>query len=581
MVRVLPDLAGLNRAFDYAVPGEMAARVAVGTMVRIILAGRRVNGWVVEDGVEPPPGVELLAVLAVRGTGPAPEVVELARWAAWRWAGRPAQLLATASPPTRVGDLPPPAPAGRPEGRAPAASPYPVSEALSGGPAVLRLPPAAPRWPVVREAARRGAGGSVLVLVPSVDFAGRVAAQLRAEGFPAALLPRQWAEAAAGGRVVVGARAGAWGPAPDLRAVVVLDGHDEVYKEERAPTWSAWQVAGQRAARARVACVVTSPAPTLELLEWGRLVAPDRAAERAGWPVVEVVDRGGDDPRSGLFSARAVGLLRDGTWTEERPLVCVVNRKGRARLLACTACGTLARCEHCGGAMAQARGDDALHCSRCGATRPRLCQSCGAQRLAVLRAGVTRLAEEAAALAGRPAVEVSSDLAGPAGAIGPGAVLVGTEAALHRVGAAGAVVFLDFDQELLAPRFRAAEQAMALICLAGRLVGPRGRVVVQTRLPDHEVLAAAAHGDPARLAAVEAERRSALALPPYSALAVASGEGAPEFVAGLAGAPAVTVVAVADGFWIRAPDHQVLCDALVALPRPSGRLRVEVDPQRI
>ena len=32
-------------------------------------------------------------------------------------------------------------------------------------------------------------------------------------------------------------------------------------------------------------------------------------------------------------------------------MVCVLNRKGRALLLDCAACGEVARCEHCAGAM--------------------------------------------------------------------------------------------------------------------------------------------------------------------------------------------------------------------------------------
>jgi primosomal protein N' (replication factor Y) len=36
-----------------------------------------------------------------------------------------------------------------------------------------------------------------------------------------------------------------------------------------------------------------------------------------------------------------------------------------------------------------------------------------------------------------------------------------------------------------------------------------------------------------------------------------------------------------DGTWsVRAPDHAALCDLLAAVPRPPGRLRVEVDPVR-
>ena len=35
-------------------------------------------------------------------------------------------------------------------------------------------------------------------------------------------------------------------------------------------------------------------------------------------------------------------------------MLCVLNRKGRARLLACAACGELAACERCAAALVQA-----------------------------------------------------------------------------------------------------------------------------------------------------------------------------------------------------------------------------------
>ena len=69
--------------------------------------------------------------------------------------------------------------------------------------------------------------------------------------------------------------------------------------------------------------------------------------------------------------------------------------------------------------------------------------------------------------------------------ISAGPVVIGTEAVLHRSRAASAVVFLDFDYELLAPRYRSSEQALLVLALASRLVGGRrrdGRVVVRTRL---------------------------------------------------------------------------------------------------
>src|SRR5206468_1407426 len=75
-------------------------------------------------------------------------------------------------------------------------------------------------------------------------------------------------------------------------------------------------------------------------------------------------------------------------------------------------------------------------------------------------------------LANRPVAEVTGDsAAAPPPADIP--ILVGTEAVLHRVAGAAAVAFLDFDQELLAPRYRAAEAALGLLARAARLVGGR------------------------------------------------------------------------------------------------------------
>ncbi len=84
VVRVRPDEAAIDKTFDYLVPDELGDQVRVGTVVRVALHGRRVGGWVVADGVEPPPGVRLQPLAKVTGWGPPPDLVDLADWAAWR-----------------------------------------------------------------------------------------------------------------------------------------------------------------------------------------------------------------------------------------------------------------------------------------------------------------------------------------------------------------------------------------------------------------------------------------------------------------------------------------------------------------
>jgi len=208
-----------------------------------------------------------------------------------------------------------------------------------------------------------------------------------------------------------------------------------------------------------------------------------------------------------------------------------------------------------------------------------VCSVCGSTRFRNLRIGVTRAREELEALVGEPVGEVT----GTSDAGDPGTrVVVGTEAVLHRVASADAVAFLDIDQELTAARYRAPEQALALLALGARVVRGReehGRLMVQTRQPDNVVIEAALHADPGRVAAVEAPLREALGLPPYQALALVSGPAAPELIERLGSPLGLRVDGPADGVWrLVAPSHQHLCDALAAVERPAGRLRIELDP---
>ena len=134
---MLPD-GPIDKTFDYLVPARHAALAVVGAQVRVPLHGRRVSGWIVGVDVAPPAGVTLAEVLAVRGMGPPADVVELATWAAHRWAGRAASILTAASPPTLVSRLPLPLMGTVPMGGEVADLP---PEALIGRGAVVRRPP--------------------------------------------------------------------------------------------------------------------------------------------------------------------------------------------------------------------------------------------------------------------------------------------------------------------------------------------------------------------------------------------------------------------------------------------------------
>ena len=183
--------------------------------------------------------------------------------------------------------------------------------------------------------------------------------------------------------VIVGTRSAVFAPLERLGGILVLDAHDEAYTNERTPTWQAPVLARQRARISQVHCLLVSATPSLDLIGDVPVHRVPEAIERAGWPRIEILDRRGDDPRSGLFAPALTEIVR-GARREEpgRPVVAVLNRIGRARLLACGTCGSLVVCERCGAALRERErtadrepgpGAPPLICPRCDLARPRIC----------------------------------------------------------------------------------------------------------------------------------------------------------------------------------------------------------------
>jgi primosomal protein N' (replication factor Y) len=368
----------------------------------------------------------------------------------------------------------------------------------------VRTPPLADRREQV--AAMCPAGGSTIVAVADPSRARSLAQYLRRAGRAVAFLHSDetdaartdaWRRAARGDCVVVGGRVAALAPVPDLAAAIVVDDADEALQEERSPTWHARDVLLERADRASVPWSVVSPAPTVEALAVAdaQIAAPSPDVEARGWPRVLVDDRRAAPPGAGLLTDTLADALRESAGSA----VCVLNRRGRFRLLACDACHALLRWD---------RGDE----------RPLVCDECGATRLRVLRAGVARVREELAALfPKRTVVDVDAATA----EVDAADIVIGTEAVLHRPELRrrrpALVAFLDLDQELLAPRFRAAAQAHWLTTRGAQLLAGRPRnetrLLVQTRQPDHEVVRALAKGQPSIVADAESDRRRTLGFP--------------------------------------------------------------------
>jgi primosomal protein N' (replication factor Y) len=587
VARVVPDVTGVDKVFDYLIPSELHDAIAIGDRVRVPLHGRNVPGWVTEigsttDGFTDVDETKLRSVIKRLGFGPSNDIVQLAKWASHRWCGRLRAFFVAASPSTLVTVLPT---ARYHRDQVKAVGDPEVSLAVSEKRSVLvqRGPLKSPIDVMVGAALN----GATLVIVPTVIRARLFAASLKRHGFSVATLPDEWDSAAGGVDVVIGSRTAVFARVPNLCSVVVVDEHDDSLREERTPSWHARDIAIERARQLGISCVLVSALPSVTAKVW----ASDRVLKSADkethseWPQILLIDRTLDERWSNsLLSSEFIAELRD----HSRRIVAVMNTKGRARLLACASCKSLARCAQCDAAV-EIGTNGQFSCPRCSTQRPHVCMKCSSAKFLTLKPGVSKLREEIAQAAGRKlsdVVEVTG-AGDDAVAVDQSKMLfVGTEAALHRVHEADTVVFLDIDQELAAPRYRASEIVGSLLVHAARLVGRSelgGKVMVQTHSVDSPVLQAMATLRIDQYLQSVSEMRSFMKLPPFGALAQLSGTNIDKAVSDLRKNVFVHVSAANDGsYLVKASDWQVLADALCEIEAVKGvRLKVQVDPARV
>jgi primosomal protein N' (replication factor Y) len=222
----------------------------------------------------------------------------------------------------------------------------------------------------------------------------------------------------------------------------------------------------------------------------------------------------------------------------------LLNRRGYAPVLHCSACGWKSGCPHCSAWRVFHKADRTLRCHHCGLTErvPRACPDCGNLDIAPLGRGTEKLQEQLAALLpGARVARLDADSTRGEGALqqqlgavhaGEVDVLVGTQmlAKGHDFRRVTLVAAVNPDAALFSSDFRAPERLFALLMQAAGRAGrdaaqaERSEMWVQTWHPRHPLYAALkAHDYEAYATAQLAERRAA-GLPPFASLALLRAE---------------------------------------------------------
>ena len=554
----------LRRTFYYLLPEELELMAAPGLRALAPLGKRKDAVGVIlrvlpEKDADLSGFKELKAVTALLDETPLfPEdAPALARRMSSRW-GSPEGLCLGAFYAHAPKELPPPAAQEPlPAAAAPARPPeiaglLETLESGAPGGCLLRLGPLERReaiYPAILAAALRSEDAQALVLVPDLNFIPALASALepffpgRVGAWHARLTPKRRAEAWAGAhsgrlKVLIATRTGVFLPFKNLRFALMDGEHEEVYRQaETEPFYHTREALLMRMGALNAPFVLASPCPSIET--WGaaaagslkRFDAAPPGTPRGPGPDMRVLDM---EKYPGEVLARPLAdALRAAVAAGSQALL-IAGRKGYASRLFCANCGWMPRCPDCGPGLTLLKTADAgqvLLCRRCGkkSPKPETCQKCGGKVFRDYGAGSQKAQEAASRLL--PAARIvrfdGDVLRGSLKTMrasldgfskGESDVLVGTRIALRELGAPrlGLIAFLDADGELSSADFRASEKAYQAFYGAWRLLGPEGRVFIQTRESGHYVFSRLAEMDYPSFADGELAARKDFFYPPFS-----------------------------------------------------------------
>lgn len=346
-------------------------------------------------------------------------------------------------------------------------------------------------------------------------------------------------------RVAVGARSAIFAPVADLGLVIVDEEHEPSYKQEETPFYEAREVAHWRVRRAKATVLYGSATPSMEAMarveqRGARLVTiPERVHGRP-MPPVQLVDMR-DELREGNTSvfSRALEQGLEACVKEGHQAILFLNRRGYSAFLLCRHCGERIQCPRCDIALTvhRHRSNEWLSCHYCHESEPipPVCPACGEPALKEFGLGtqqVETLVQER--WPGWRVLRMDVDTTRRKGAHqrlidaferGDAEILIGTQMVAKGLdfGNVSFVGVLNADTMLAVPDYRANERTFHLLTqVAGRSgrADVPGQTVVQTYMPEHYAITAAARHDYSSFYRRERENREHFHYPPFRELAV-------------------------------------------------------------
>lgn len=336
--------------------------------------------------------------------------------------------------------------------------------------------------------------------------------------------------------LLLGTRSALFTPLPNIGLIILDEEHDSSFKQQEGFRFSARDVAVMRGKLANVPVVLGSATPSLESLynvkhqRYHHLLLPERAGNSLP-PLVHVVDIRQQKLQQGL-STRLITEIH-ATLAKDEQVLLFLNRRGFAPTLICDDCGWVARCVHCDANLVIHRNKNLLRCHHCGTEHQLIstCPACQSPELTSLGLGTERLESVLTRLfPDKIVLRLDRDSTQKKGALedfltqihdGDAHIILGTQllAKGHHFPNVTLVAILDVDSGLFSTDFHSGEKlAQLIVQVSGRAGRERkqGKVLLQTRQPEHPLLTELLRDGYAKFAALALAEREMANLPPFS-----------------------------------------------------------------
>ena len=358
-------------------------------------------------------------------------------------------------------------------------------------------------------------------------------------------------------KVAIGARSAIFAPLKNLGLIIVDEEHENSYKQSEGFRYHARNIAVIRAKIENCPIVLGSATPSFESLhnvQLGRyqlLEMPDRATSRP-LPKIEIVDISKLRKKhmaSESLSPRLFEEIKHSLENSEQ-IVILYNRRGFSSYLQCNTCSEVLKCPNCSVSLTFHKTRNLLLCHLCDhrLTPPDKCPDCLNQhssrvennsnqeeiaKLVHRGGGTEKIFDELKDLFPEAKIlRMDRDTVGKKGAYreilsqmksGEADILVGTQmiAKGHDLPGVTLVGIVDADVGLHLPDFRSSENIFQLITQASGRAGrgeKSGRVIVQTREPNHPTILSIEQGRFKAFARYEMDYRKKLNYPPFTKL---------------------------------------------------------------